>query len=626
MKKVLLVFVVLLLVFASEACGQAYEAMRGTSVDTFSIGNRWWFELFRDHDSSWVKLRMKIENKDSILVLVDTTKLKRTIQFETTARETADGNLLAHILLKADLVDVDSIENKLNYAVAQINLKAGKNEVDGLRDSLWVELNLKATVASLDSIKNRMLFAEGEISNKAGITEVAGLRDSVWAEIYLRARSVTVDSVKNRMSVAEAGITAHASQILGLEGDVTDLTSSLFLYALRDSLISYINISPEQITISANKISLDGDVVATSLTSKTIIAPVIRTSASGAGVVLNGATNRLEFLKTDGTVGSYLDANGGNIHLGGTVSNDGTITGGVIQTSTSAVNQIKIFHDGTAGRIRFSNSSGLTIGDIIGYTDLSNHDWIQILSDVKTYNLETSGYVLASGNIATLGDFYMNGNLVATQTWVNGRGFLTGFTETDPTIYNWAKQSTKPSYSWSEISSKPFTTIGAGLIVEAGELINDYTEGDPTVPAWAKVATPPYLTAETDPNVGSHIKAITSQNITDWNWASAVVNSLHTVAVSGSYNDLINKPTLFDGTWNSLTGKPSTFTPASHTHSPAYIDTDLNNRFVTDAQIASWNAKQNAITGVTTYIEVYDELSSSVIGLTFTNGILTNVQ
>ena len=47
--------------------------------------------------------------------------------------------------------------------------------------------------------------------------------------------------------------------------------------------------------------------------------------------------------------------------------------------------------------------------------------------------------------------------------------------------------------------------------------------------------------------------------------------TLSTVATSGSYADLLNKPTLFDGSWNSLTGKPSTFTPATHTHTYAEI-------------------------------------------------------
>ena len=38
--------------------------------------------------------------------------------------------------------------------------------------------------------------------------------------------------------------------------------------------------------------------------------------------------------------------------------------------------------------------------------------------------------------------------------------WLTSFTESDPTIYSWAKASTKPSYTWSEIGSKPsFATV-----------------------------------------------------------------------------------------------------------------------------------------------------------------------
>ena len=32
---------------------------------------------------------------------------------------------------------------------------------------------------------------------------------------------------------------------------------------------------------------------------------------------------------------------------------------------------------------------------------------------------------------------------------------------------------------------------------------------------------------------------------------------------SGSYNDLTNKPTLFDSTWNSLTGTPTTISGKS---------------------------------------------------------------
>lgn len=39
----------------------------------------------------------------------------------------------------------------------------------------------------------------------------------------------------------------------------------------------------------------------------------------------------------------------------------------------------------------------------------------------------------------------------ATRQWVDDQHFLTSFTESDPTVPSWAKQSSKPSYSFSEI-------------------------------------------------------------------------------------------------------------------------------------------------------------------------------
>lgn len=81
-------------------------------------------------------------------------------------------------------------------------------------------------------------------------------------------------------------------------------------------------------------------------------------------------------------------------------------------------------------------------------------------------------------------------------------------------VYNWAKQSTKPSYSWSEITGKP-------TIPDAQVQAN-----------WAQ-------------NNSSAIDYIKNKP------------NLATVATSGSYNDLINKPTLFSGNYNDLTNKPT---------------------------------------------------------------------
>jgi hypothetical protein len=76
----------------------------------------------------------------------------------------------------------------------------------------------------------------------------------------------------------------------------------------------------------------------------------------------------------------------------------------------------------------------------------------------------------------------------------NDKGFLTGYTETDPTVPAWAKAASKPSYTPSEVGALPNTTK---IPSKTSDLTNDsgfitgYTETDPTVPGWAKASSKP---------------------------------------------------------------------------------------------------------------------------------------
>lgn len=136
-----------------------------------------------------------------------------------------------------------------------------------------------------------------------------------------------------------------------------------------------------------------------------------------------------------------------------------------------------------------------------------------------------------------------------TETELSEKGYLTSYTETDPTVPSWAKEATKPSYTKSEIglgnvenvkqysSSNPppypvtsinsktgavtltATDVGArpntwtptasdvgampvSTIIpsKTSQLTNDsgflssYTETDPTVPSWAKASAKPSYT------------------------------------------------------------------------------------------------------------------------------------
>lgn len=123
----------------------------------------------------------------------------------------------------------------------------------------------------------------------------------------------------------------------------------------------------------------------------------------------------------------------------------------------------------------------------------------------------------------------------------NDSGYISGYTETDPTVPSWAKASSKPSYTYSEVGAAA-SSHSHGNITNGGDItataptiangdqivINDnsaskitngptfdgstttkaltpkgtwetflqsYTETDPTVPSWAKASSKPSYTA-----------------------------------------------------------------------------------------------------------------------------------
>ena len=96
--------------------------------------------------------------------------------------------------------------------------------------------------------------------------------------------------------------------------------------------------------------------------------------------------------------------------------------------------------------------------------------------------------------------------------------------------------------------------------------IPDVTETDPTVPAWAKAASKPTYTyseiTEKPTLFSGSYEDLTNKP------------SLATVATSGSYNDLTNKPTLFSGSYNDLTDKP-TIPSVDGLASETYVNTKV---------------------------------------------------
>lgn len=110
------------------------------------------------------------------------------------------------------------------------------------------------------------------------------------------------------------------------------------------------------------------------------------------------------------------------------------------------------------------------------YRSVSTHTASQQGDQVYVYKLnKTNGWSVtvreASVKVVAgtgLGGTYSNGTMTLTgptkvSDLTNDSGFITDYTETDPTVPAWAKADTKPSYIFSEIGSTPTTINGYGI-------------------------------------------------------------------------------------------------------------------------------------------------------------------
>lgn len=160
-------------------------------------------------------------------------------------------------------------------------------------------------------------------------------------------------------------------------------------------------------------------------------------------------------------------------------------------------------------------------------------------------------------------------------------------TETDPTIADWAKASTKPTYTAAEVGALPDTTV---IPTKTSDLTNDsgyltsYTETDPTVPDWAKASTKPKYTADEVgalPNTtviptktsdlandSGYITSYTETDPTVPDWAKASTKPTYTAAEVGALADTVAVPSALSD-----------------------LTEDSTHRVVTDAEKTAWNAK-----------------------------------
>jgi hypothetical protein len=192
-------------------------------------------------------------------------------------------------------------------------------------------------------------------------------------------------------------------------------------------------------------------------------------------------------------------------------------------------------------------------------------------------------YALYANKARTISEDAINGNENVFTGW--DKDTLDDFDGT------WESLSGKPTFAtvatsglFADLLSKPITLSGYGIsdAMSTSHVANGITSTNITnwntayswgnhsglyklisyVPSWAEITGKP-----TFANVaitGSYDDLTNKPILFDGTWTSLTGKpTFADVATSGSYTDLINKPTLFDGTWASLSGKPTFATIAT---------------------------------------------------------------
>lgn len=211
-----------------------------------------------------------------------------------------------------------------------------------------------------------------------------------------------------------------------------------------------------------------------------------------------------------------------------------------------------------------------------------------VVAPVNSVNGQTGSVVLDAEDVGALPDSTVIPS--RTSDLQNDSGFITGYTETDPTVPAWAKAANKPTYTAQEVGALPSSTViptktsdlqndsgfvnvsgaaaaspvqkvnnkignvvltasdvGAGTyskptggipktdlasavqtsLGKADTALQSFTETDPTVPTWAKAQSKPSYTAQEVGAIASPSSPATGAFLV-WNGSAWVAQTLST--------------------------------------------------------------------------------------------------
>ncbi|MBR3535700.1 MAG: hypothetical protein IKN85_07725, partial [Oscillospiraceae bacterium] len=210
------------------------------------------------------------------------------------------------------------------------------------------------------------------------------------------------------------------------------------------------------------------------------------------------------------------------------------------------------------GTIHIKNSSG--VQTVYPKTGINNVEGLQTALDSKVTGVKvgSTSYSPSSG-VVSLPAYPTSLPASDVSSWAkaSSKPSYTQDEVGDGTTYKRVSATEKTTWNNKGTYSKPSggipkTDLASAVQTSLGKAdtaLQSFTETDPTVPAWAKASSKPTYTASEVGlgNVGNFkaVSTVASQGLSDTEKSNARANiGAGTSSFSGSYSDLSNKPTI----------------------------------------------------------------------------------
>lgn len=317
--------------------------------------------------------------------LVESYILKRTLKGIQSLKDTYESNGQEYFSEKVNGIHKSIIQLKGKANILTRTLEETKLEMYDIEKGLDTKITVTAREIrtelqnTADGLSNTINITAGQIR-----TELKSTKDGLESSINQTASQIRTE-VSNADQNLQSQITQNAGQIA--------------LRVTKDGVVSAINLSPESITIRANKIDLQGLVNAQELTSKYATINTLNASVANLrNLVAN--QGQIDYLVTNNmTVADYINAQDANII--NLVAERATIT--ELNASNARIQNLEVDHvsisDFNAANARIDNLAATKIDASTvkaDYMEVAN--WTTA-GKIKADRIETNSLQIGSAQI-----------------------------------------------------------------------------------------------------------------------------------------------------------------------------------------------------------------------------------